>query len=134
MDHDLSHRLSRINTSWHVLRQAHEGAGAEATAAQQLLIERYGPAVRRYLLGGLRDADAADELVQEFSLALVRNDRPDARRSPRKRHPEAPELRRVRHEPILGSRSAHTRPQDKSEQTKRPGRRCALLPAKQSPH
>jgi RNA polymerase sigma-70 factor (ECF subfamily) len=34
-------------------------------------LERYGGAVRRYLLGSLRNDDAADEVFQEFSLKLV---------------------------------------------------------------
>ena len=38
---------------------------------QQLVIERYGKAVNRYLLAALCDSDAADELSQEFALGLV---------------------------------------------------------------
>ena len=34
-------------------------------------MDRYGGAVRRYLLGALRDADAADDVFQEFALKLV---------------------------------------------------------------
>ena len=34
-------------------------------------MDRYGGAVRRYLLGALRDADAADDVLQEFALKLV---------------------------------------------------------------
>src|SRR5262249_3685254 len=37
-------------------------------------LERYRPAVYRYLLACLSDADAADELFQEFSLRFVRGD------------------------------------------------------------
>ena len=55
-------------------------------------------------------------------LALVRNYRPNAQRSSRKRHPEVPWLPRVRHELILGNRSTHTPRQDKNEETKRTGR------------
>jgi RNA polymerase sigma factor (sigma-70 family) len=43
-------------------------------AARQCLLERYGGAVHRYLLGALRDADAADELAQEFALRFLRGD------------------------------------------------------------
>jgi RNA polymerase sigma-70 factor (ECF subfamily) len=32
---------------------------------------RYGPAVRRYLLAAVRDAEVADDLTQEFALALI---------------------------------------------------------------
>jgi RNA polymerase sigma-70 factor (ECF subfamily) len=65
-------RLSSITTLWSVLREAHEGKGEAATAAQELLMRRYGEAVRRYLLAVVRDPHAADELTQEFALALVR--------------------------------------------------------------
>ncbi len=72
MDHDA--RLSRIETLWSVVRRAHEDDLSAAQAAQQELIDRYGGAVRRYLLGALRDEDAADEVFQEFALRFVRGD------------------------------------------------------------
>jgi RNA polymerase sigma factor (sigma-70 family) len=65
-------RLSRIETLWSVVREAHVGPDGNAREAQQRLMELNGPAIRRYLLGALRDADAADEVFQEFSLNLVR--------------------------------------------------------------
>ncbi len=64
-------RLSRIDTLWSVVRQANEGSMEKARQAQQTLLDRYGGAVRRYLLGSLRSEDAADEVFQEFSLKLV---------------------------------------------------------------
>jgi RNA polymerase sigma-70 factor (ECF subfamily) len=64
-------RLSRIDTLWSVVRQANESDAAKARRAQEELLERYGGAVRRYLLGSLRSEDAADEVFQEFSLKLV---------------------------------------------------------------
>jgi RNA polymerase sigma-70 factor (ECF subfamily) len=67
-------RLSRIQTYWTVICQAHDGAAAEAAAAQDQLLRRYGKAVHRYLLGALRDPEAADELAQEFALRFVRGD------------------------------------------------------------
>ncbi len=69
MDHD-DLRLSRINTLWSVVRQAHDG-GEAARRAQEELLDRYGGAVKRYLLASLRNEDAADEVFQEFSLKLV---------------------------------------------------------------
>jgi RNA polymerase sigma-70 factor (ECF subfamily) len=42
--------------------------------ARRQLIERYGGAVRRYLLAAVRNAEAADELFQEFALRFVRGD------------------------------------------------------------
>jgi RNA polymerase sigma factor (sigma-70 family) len=71
---DFKRRLSAISTAWTVLRLAHQGAGAEAAAAQQLLLERYGGAARRYLLRALGDPHAADDLFQAFALALLRGE------------------------------------------------------------
>jgi RNA polymerase sigma-70 factor (ECF subfamily) len=78
----LDEHLSQISTIWSALRQAHEGAAGAAALARQLLLERYGGAVLRYLTRLLGDADAADDLTQEFALALVRGDfrRADPRR------------------------------------------------------
>jgi RNA polymerase sigma factor (sigma-70 family) len=67
-------RLDEISTAWTVLRLAHAGDSGAADAARQLLVERYRGAVSRYLLGALRDPEAADDLTQEFALALVRGD------------------------------------------------------------
>jgi RNA polymerase sigma-70 factor (ECF subfamily) len=67
-------RLSRIATQWSVVRQAHASGVEHRHAAQRELLERYGGAVRRYLLAALRDADAADEVFQEFALRFVRGD------------------------------------------------------------
>jgi RNA polymerase sigma-70 factor (ECF subfamily) len=71
---DLDTRLSQISTVWTVLRQAHGGSDDVAGAARRLLLERYGPAVRRYLGAVLGDPHAADELTQEFAVALLRGD------------------------------------------------------------
>jgi RNA polymerase sigma-70 factor (ECF subfamily) len=70
----ITERLSRISTIWTVLQQAHQGTPDAAAAAQQVLIQRYGGAVRRYLLAALHDSHAADDLTQEFGLRLVRGD------------------------------------------------------------
>lgn len=69
---DLNQHLSQISTMWTVLRQAHTGSGIEARAAQQLLLERYGGAVHRYLLRAVGDVHVADDLLQEFALSLVK--------------------------------------------------------------
>lgn len=71
---NLDDRLSKISTVWSWLGQAHSGSPDRATAAQQLLVERYGGAVHRYLLAAVRDPVAADDLAQEFALRLVRGD------------------------------------------------------------
>jgi RNA polymerase sigma factor (sigma-70 family) len=72
--HDLDQRLSRIATRWTIVFQAHGAGGDMAQEARQTLLQRYGRAVYRYLLAGVRDADAAEELAQEFALKLVRGD------------------------------------------------------------
>jgi len=66
-------RLSHIETFWSVLDKAH-GKSPEAVAAAQQLLQRYTKAVRRYLLGALRDEDVADELSQEFAVRFMRGD------------------------------------------------------------
>jgi RNA polymerase sigma-70 factor (ECF subfamily) len=71
---DIVKPLSRISTLWAVVCQAHDGPPAEVSAAQSELLRRYGPAVHRYLLGALRDPEAADELGQEFALRFIRGD------------------------------------------------------------
>jgi RNA polymerase sigma-70 factor (ECF subfamily) len=65
--------LSHIATQWSIVRRAHSDDD-DRLAAQQALLERYGGAVRRYLLASLRDADAADEVFQDFALRFVRGD------------------------------------------------------------
>jgi RNA polymerase sigma-70 factor (ECF subfamily) len=70
-DDHLRGRLSGISTLWSVLREAHGGDSEAASSAQHMLMRRYGDSVRRYLLGALHDPHAADELTQEFALALV---------------------------------------------------------------
>jgi RNA polymerase sigma factor (sigma-70 family) len=66
--------LSHISTLWTLVQQAHQGTATAVSAAQQRLLERYSGAAYRYLLGALRDSDAADDLFQEFSLRLLRGD------------------------------------------------------------
>jgi len=64
-------RLSEIETLWSVVRRAHDGAGNSLRSAQQTLLDRYGRAIRRYLLGALRSEEAADDLYQEFSVKFL---------------------------------------------------------------
>jgi RNA polymerase sigma-70 factor (ECF subfamily) len=66
-------RLTRIETLKGVLREA-QGAGDPAVAARQRLVLLYHGAVHRYLLGMLRNADAASELAQDFALRFMRGD------------------------------------------------------------
>src|SRR5690349_8900362 len=67
-------RLSQLTTLWSLVRQAHQGPAPDTAAARQQLLERYGRPIHRYLLGALGDADAADELMQEFALRFLRGD------------------------------------------------------------
>jgi len=71
---ELSQRLSRIATQWSMVLEAHGGAADEARSARRNLIENYNRSVYRYLLGAVRDANAAEELAQEFALRLLRGD------------------------------------------------------------
>ena len=64
-------RLSRISTLWTVVCQATDPEVA-VQAAQRRLLERYGGAVRRYLLAATRDGEAAEELFQEFAVRFLR--------------------------------------------------------------
>lgn len=67
-------RLSRIDTMWSMVQQAHRQEATQFAAAQQQMLDRYGGAVRRYALAALRDPEAADEVFQEFALKFVRGD------------------------------------------------------------
>jgi RNA polymerase sigma-70 factor (ECF subfamily) len=70
----LNDRLSRIQTLWTLVRNAHEGPADAVRAAQQQLLDRYGGAVRRYLRGVVRDGDAAEDLFQEFACRVLKGD------------------------------------------------------------
>ena len=63
--------LSGISTMWTLLKDAHSGIPSAADAAKELLLARYGEAVRRYLLSLLRDPHAADDLTQEFAIRVL---------------------------------------------------------------
>jgi DNA-directed RNA polymerase specialized sigma24 family protein len=67
-------RLSRIPTQWSLIREAHGELAGAAVTARRTLLDHYCAAVNRYLLGAVRDTDAADELSQEFALRLLRGD------------------------------------------------------------
>jgi len=71
---DSGRRLSRISTLWSLVNLAQHEGDDKARAAQQKLLERYGPAIRRYLLGAVHDADAAEDLLQEFAYRLLHGD------------------------------------------------------------
>jgi RNA polymerase sigma factor (sigma-70 family) len=70
-ENTLNSRLSRISTVWTILDKARRESGSVAADAHWSLIRRYQRAVYRYLLGALRDPDAADEVFQDFALRVV---------------------------------------------------------------
>jgi RNA polymerase sigma-70 factor (ECF subfamily) len=71
---ELNSHLSRIETHWTQVFRAHRGEGSVVAKERAALMERYGGAVRRYLLGSLRDPEAADDLAQEFAVRFLRGD------------------------------------------------------------
>ncbi len=73
MDRDeLDQRLSRMSTVWTMVFEAHGGEADAATAAMSGLALRYSGVVYCYLLGAVRDPDAAAELSQELALRILR--------------------------------------------------------------
>ncbi len=68
---EIQERLSRINTRWSVVFQAHQGSSQEVVAAQQALMQRYCGAMYKYILAAVRDPHVAEELCQEFALLFV---------------------------------------------------------------
>src|SRR6516225_4718871 len=71
---DADRHLSRISTLWSLVSAAQHEPGDESRAAQKKLLERYGTAIRRYLLGAVRDANAAEDLWQEFAYRFLHGD------------------------------------------------------------
>jgi RNA polymerase sigma-70 factor (ECF subfamily) len=71
---DPEERLGQIPTLWTLVQRAHGSVAPTTADAQEQLISRYGGAIRRYLLGAVRDPDKADELFQEFALRFVHGD------------------------------------------------------------
>lgn len=69
-----SSRLSQIETLWSVVRRAHGQENTMAVSAQQQLLDIYSGAIRRYLIASMRDANAADDLFQEFAVKFVKGD------------------------------------------------------------
>lgn len=73
-EQQLQQRLSQMATAWTVLLRANTGSGDADAVAQAAVLERYQTAVYRYLLGAVRDPDAADELFQDFAVRFIRGD------------------------------------------------------------
>jgi RNA polymerase sigma-70 factor (ECF subfamily) len=66
--------LNHIATLWTQVHNAKGGPSEAVAEAQRQLLERYNKAIHRYLLGGLHDPDAAQELAQEFAVRFLRGD------------------------------------------------------------
>lgn len=64
--------LSRIETIWTVVQQAHGDGTTQIAHGQQRIIDRYSGAIYRYLLAVMRDSDAADEVFQEFAIRVLK--------------------------------------------------------------
>lgn len=71
---DQDARLSRIETSWSIVRRAHHSDSSAASPAQHFLLEQYGGAIRRYLLAAVKRPDVANDLFQEFAIKFLRGD------------------------------------------------------------
>ena len=56
------------------MRGAHGEDIPSAESARKVLLERYGTAIQRYLLGAVRNASVADDLFQEFAVKLLKGD------------------------------------------------------------
>jgi DNA-directed RNA polymerase specialized sigma24 family protein len=67
-------RLSRIETQWTAVLRAHGHSTDGAKSTRNQLLLRYTGAVYRYLLGAVRDPDAATDLCQEFAVKFLRGD------------------------------------------------------------
>src|SRR5437667_9614348 len=67
-------RLSQISTLWTMLLRAHESPGDAARSARHALLQRYGRAAYRYLIGAVHDSEAAKELAQELAVRFLRGD------------------------------------------------------------
>jgi RNA polymerase sigma-70 factor (ECF subfamily) len=73
-DDDLRTRLSRISTLWTTLERAHGELRDEALRAQSQMLARYRQAAFRYLAAVVGDADAAEDLFQDFAVRFLRGD------------------------------------------------------------
>ena len=58
---DANARLGQLSTIWTMVLRAHGGPGLAEGDAQRRFMERYHPAIYRYLMTAVRDADAAEE-------------------------------------------------------------------------
>jgi RNA polymerase sigma factor (sigma-70 family) len=69
--HTPEEHLSQMATRWTLIRESQAGDLSEGRLAQWQLLERYGGAVHRYLLGAVRDPEIAADLTQEFAVVFL---------------------------------------------------------------
>lgn len=67
-------RLSRMDTHWTLVREAHKDPRGSGARFLGQLLERYRRPARHYLLGTLRGDEAAEELLQDFCVHSLRGD------------------------------------------------------------
>jgi DNA-directed RNA polymerase specialized sigma24 family protein len=77
----LNDHLSKIETCWNILKQAHGGSTQKREAARAWFVERYQPMVQRYLAKAVGPEAAAD-LTQEFAMRFLEGRYQHAGRSP----------------------------------------------------
>jgi DNA-directed RNA polymerase specialized sigma24 family protein len=63
-----------MSTAWTKLQRAHEGSDSGAAAPRGAILEHYGAAIYRYLLGATRDREATDELYQELAVKVLQGE------------------------------------------------------------
>jgi DNA-directed RNA polymerase specialized sigma24 family protein len=71
---EVQERLSRIETHWTAVFQAHGTVVDARGEVRNQLMLHYSAAVYKYLLGALKDPDAAADLCQEFAVRFLRGD------------------------------------------------------------
>jgi DNA-directed RNA polymerase specialized sigma24 family protein len=72
---DTDQHLSDMATRWTLIRQGQVKRDLpESRIAQWQLLERYGGAIHRYLLGAVREPDLAGDLSQEFAVRFLQGD------------------------------------------------------------
>jgi DNA-directed RNA polymerase specialized sigma24 family protein len=78
--HEDNEHLSRIQTLWSRLLEPGPDVAVDEARLRELLL-RYYRAAFRYLLGVLKEANAAEELAQDFAVRFLRGDFRNVERS-----------------------------------------------------